>query len=126
MRTKWLLLYWLAVAVTGAIAFLIPAVGWAFGVGAFAYLVAAIPGWLLLSGFFAHLEQPGTTFGIDNRRFAQLLAGLALLACGAGLASGVHVLAWGGAGLLYAAGEWALIDRMRRRAASLPIGTGRA
>jgi hypothetical protein len=117
MRIKWLLLYWLAVAATGAIAFFVPYVGWAFGAGAFAYLLAAIPGWLLMGGFFAHMENRNTTFGIDNRRFGQLLAGAGVLACGAGLASGLHWLAWGGAGLLYLGGEWLVVDRMFRERA---------
>ena len=117
MRIKWLLLYWLAVGATGAIAFLVPHVGWAFGVGAFAYLAAAIPGWLLMGGFFACMENRNTTFGIDNRRFAQLLGGAGALACGAGLLSGVHVLAWGGAGLVYLGGEWLVVDRVFRERA---------
>lgn len=117
MRIKWLLLYWLAVAATGAIAFFVPYVGWAFGAGAFAYLIAAIPGWLLIGGFFAHMEHRNTTFGIDNRRFGQLLAGAGALACGAGLASGLHWLAWGGACLFYLGGEWLVVDRMFRERA---------
>jgi len=112
MRYKWLLLYWLAVAAVGAASFFIPVAGWAFAVGAFAYLVATIPGWLLMGGFFAHMEQRDTTFGIDNRRFAGLMAGCAVLASGIGLASGLHFLGWGGASLLYLSGEWVLMDRL--------------
>lgn len=112
MRYKWLLLYWLAVAAFGAASFFIPVAGWAFAAGAFAYLVAAIPGWLLMGGLFAHMEQRDTTFGIDNRRFAALMAGCAVLASGIGLASGLHFLAWGGASLLYLSGEWVVMDRL--------------
>ncbi len=117
MRIKWLLLYWLTVGATGACAFFIPHVGWAFGVGAATYLLGTIPWWLLAGGFFAHMETRDTVFGIDNRRFAWGIAGLGLLACGAGLASSLHWLAWGGAGLFFLGGEWLLVDRMSEREA---------
>jgi hypothetical protein len=112
--------YWLAVAAIGAVSLLIPVAGWAFAAGAFAYLTSAIPGWLFTGGFFAHMEYRSTTFGIDNRRFAGLLAGLGVLACVAGLASRLHWLAWGGTFLLYLAGEWAVMDWMSRAGAPRP------
>ena len=112
MRYKWLLMYWLAAAVSGAAAFFIPVAGWALGAGAFTYLTWTIPGWLLTGGLYAGMEQRNTVFGIDNMRFTQLLAGAAVLGCGAGLAFCVHPLAWGGASLLYLSGEWLVIDRL--------------
>ena len=42
---------------------------------------------------------------------------LGVLACGAGRASSLHWLAWGGACLLYLGGEWLIVERMFRERA---------
>lgn len=118
MSFKPLLYYWLAVAASGAVGFWVPVAGWAFAVGAFVYLLCAIPGWLLTSVFFANMEHRATTFGMPNARFVRLLALVSLGACALGLWSGLDWLAYGGALFVYVSGEGAVTDRMLARRAA--------
>lgn len=107
-----LLLYWLAIGVGGMLAFRLPFVGFALGIGALLYFVYAIPYWLLFVVFFHQRPHRRLVFGMTRRTFAIRLAAVAAVVCVGSLLLGWMVLACLGAAVLYYCGEVELKDRM--------------
>lgn len=112
MRFRNLFLYWLAVALGGMLAFMVPVVGFPFGIGALLYFVYAVPYWLLFMVVFQHRPQRRSVFGVDNRRFVLIVAAVAFVVYGASLLLGWKGMACIGAALLYWCGEFELKTRM--------------
>ncbi len=112
MRYRNLLLYWLAIGVLGMLAFRVPFIGFALGIGALLYFVYAIPYWLLFVVFFHQRPYSGKVFGMTRRSFAIRLAIGAAVLCVGSLLLGWKVLACLGAAVLYYCGEIKLKDRM--------------
>lgn len=113
MRYRNLGLYWLALALGGMIAFRIPGIGFALGIGALLYFVYAVPYWLLFVVFFARRPYRRLLFGMHPRTFALRLAVGAAVVGGASLLLGWKVLACLAAAVLAYCGECVLKDRMR-------------
>lgn len=107
-----LFLYWLGLAVGGALAFMVPVVGFPFGIGALLYFVYAIPYWLWFALFFRGRERKWTAFGLPPRRFNGAVAGLGLALLVVALLLGWKVLACCAAVLVYIGGEMEIKDRM--------------
>lgn len=112
MRYRNLLLYWLALGVVGMLAFRVPLIGFALGIGALLYFVYAIPYWLLFVVFFHQRPHSRLIFGMARRTFAIRLALGAAVVCIGSLLLGWKVLACLGAAVLYYCGEVELKDRM--------------
>jgi len=112
VRYRNLLLYWLAIGVLGMLAFRVPFIGFALGIGALLYFVYAIPYWLLFVVFFHQRPYSGKVFGMTRRSFAIRLAIGAAVLCVGSLLLGWKVLACLGAAVLYYCGEIKLKDRM--------------
>lgn len=112
MQYRNLLLYWLAIGILGMLAFRLPLVGFALGIGALLYFVYAIPYWLLFVVFFHQRPYSRTVFGMARRAFAIRLAIGAAVVCVGSLLLGWKVLACLGAAVLYYCGEIELKDRM--------------
>jgi len=107
-----LLLYWLAIGVAGMLAFRLPYVGFALGIGALLYFVYAIPYWLLFVVFLHQRTHARLVFGMARRSFAIRLAAAAAVVCIGSLLLGWKVLACLGAAVLVYCGEAELKDRM--------------
>ncbi|AWL07096.1 hypothetical protein DIR46_23500 [Massilia oculi] len=105
-------MYWLAIGVLGMLAFRVPFIGFALGIGALLYFVYAIPYWLLFVVFFHQRPYRGKVFGMTRRSFAIRLAIGAAVVCVGSLLLGWKVLACLGAAVLYYCGEIELKDRM--------------
>jgi len=105
-------LYWLAIGVLGMLAFRVPFVGFALGIGALLYFVYAIPYWLLFVVFFHQRPYSRVVFGMARRTFAIRLALGAAVVCVGSLLLGWKVLACLGAAVLYYCGEIELKERM--------------
>ncbi|WP_157225569.1 hypothetical protein [Massilia timonae] len=105
-------LYWLAIGVLGMLAFRVPLVGFALGIGALLYFVYAIPYWLLFVVFFHQRPYSRVVFGMARRTFAIRLALGAAVVCVGSLLLGWKVLACLGAAVLYYCGEIELKERM--------------
>lgn len=112
MRFRNLVLYWLAVTVGGMLAFMLPGVGFALGIGALLYFVYAIPYWLLFAVVFQHRPQGRQVLGMATRTFAIRLAIGATVVCIGSLLLGWKVLACLGAAVLVYCGELEVKDRM--------------
>jgi len=112
VRFRHLFLYWLAIALGGMLAFNVPLIGFAFGIGALLYFVYAVPYWLLFMVFFQHQPQRRTVFGMAQRRFVTILAALAGVLCIGSLLLGWKGMACIGAALLLFCGETELKLRM--------------
>lgn len=112
MRYRNLLLYWLALGVVGMLAFRVPLIGFALGIGALLYFVYAIPYWLLFVVFYHQRPHRLLVFGMARRTFAIRLALGAAVVCIGSLLLGWKVLACLGAAVLYYCGEVELKDRM--------------
>ena len=112
MRYRNLSLYWLAIGVLGMLAFRVPFVGFALGIGALLYFVYAIPYWLLFVVFFHQRPYSRMVFGMARRTFAIRLAVGAAVVCVGSLLLGWKVLACLGAAVLYYCGEIELKERM--------------
>lgn len=112
MRYRNLLLYWLTIGVLGMLAFRVPFIGFALGIGALLYFVYAIPYWLLFVVFFHQRPYSRIMFGMARRSFAIRLAIGAAVVCVGSLLLGWMVLACLGAAVLYYCGESELKDRM--------------
>lgn len=112
MRYRNLLLYWLAMGVLGMLAFRVPLVGFALGIGALLYFVYAIAYWMLFVVFFHQRPYSRMVFGITRRTFATRLAIGAAVVCVGSLLLGWKVLACLGAAVLYYCGEIEVKDRM--------------
>jgi len=112
VRYRNLLLYWLALGVVGMLAFRVPFVGFALGIGALLYFVYAIPYWLLFLVFFHQRPHSRLVFGMARRSFAIRLAAAAAVVCIGSLLLEWKVLACLGAAVLYYCGEVELKDRM--------------
>ena len=112
MRFRNLFLYWLAVGLGGMLAFAVPGVGFAFGIGALLYFVYAIAYWLLFMVSLQHKPQRRTVFGVEQRRFVVGLAAGAGVLCLASLLLGWRGFACIGAALLFYCGELELKTRM--------------
>ncbi len=112
MRYRNLSLYWLAIGVLGMLAFRVPFVGFALGIGALLYFVYAIPYWLLFVVFFHQRPYSRVVFGMARRTFAIRLALGAAVVCVGSLLLGWKVLACLGAAVLYYCGEIELKERM--------------
>ncbi|EKU82017.1 hypothetical protein HMPREF9710_02710 [Massilia timonae CCUG 45783] len=112
MRYRNLSLYWLAIGVLGMLAFRVPLVGFALGIGALLYFVYAIPYWLLFVVFFHQRPYSRVVFGMARRTFAIRLALGAAVVCVGSLLLGWKVLACLGAAVLYYCGEIELKERM--------------
>ena len=112
MQYRNLSLYWLALGVGGMLAFLVPGVGFALGIGALLYFVYAIPYWLMFVVFLHTRARSRLVFGMTRRRFAIRLAiGAAVVGVGS-LLLGWKGLACIAAAVLCYCGEIALKDAM--------------
>jgi len=107
-----LFLYWLAIAIGGALAFMAPLVGFPFGIGMLLYFVYAIPYWLWFALFFRRRERKFTLFGLSGRQFNLAVAGLGLALVVLCLLLGWKVLACFGALIVYLGGELEVKDRI--------------
>ncbi|MDY0960792.1 MULTISPECIES: hypothetical protein [Massilia] len=105
-------MYWLTIGVLGMLAFRVPFIGFALGIGALLYFVYAIPYWLLFVVFFHQRPYSRMVFGMTRRTFAIRLAIGAAVVCVGSLLLGWMVLACLGAAVLYYCGETELKDRM--------------
>jgi hypothetical protein len=112
VRYRNLLFYWLALALAGMLAFRVPVVGFALGIGALLYFLYAIPTWLHFVIFFKERPRTRLVFGMTRRSFAIRLAIAAAVLCAASLLLGWKVLACIGAAVLFYCGETAIKDRM--------------
>ncbi|WP_314442679.1 hypothetical protein [Massilia timonae] len=112
MRYRNLSLYWLGIGILGMLAFRVPFVGFALGIGALLYFVYAIPYWLLFVVFFHQRPYSRVVFGMARRTFAIRLAVGAAVVCVGSLLLGWKVLACLGAAVLYYCGEIELKERM--------------
>ena len=112
MQYRNLLWFWLALGVGGMLAFRIPFVGFALGIGALLYFVYAVPYWLLFVVFFHQRPYTRQVFGMARRAFNARLALGAAVVCIGCLLLGWKVLACLGAAVLYYCGESELKDRM--------------
>jgi len=112
VRYRNLLLYWLALGVVGMLAFRVPFVGFALGIGALLYFVYAIPYWLLFVVFFHQRSHSRLVFGMARRTFALRLGTAAAVVCIGSLLLGWKVQACLGAAVLYYCGEIEFKDRM--------------
>jgi len=112
VRFRNLFLYWLAVALGGMLAFMVPVVGFPFGIGSLLYFLYAVPYWLLFVVVFQHRPQRRTVFGLEQRRFLIILASSAAVLYGGSLLLGWKGLACVGAALLFYCGEFVLKTRM--------------
>ena len=112
MRYRNLLVYWLAIAIGGMLAFRIPVVGFALGIGALLYFLYAIPYWLLFVVLFHQRPHSPLVFGMARRSFAIRLAIGAAVACIGSLLLGWNILACLGAAVLVYCGEVELKERM--------------
>ena len=112
MRYRNLSLYWLGIGILGMLAFRVPFVGFALGIGALLYFVYAIPYWLLFVVFFHQRPYSRVVFGMARRTFAIRLAIGAAVVCVGSLLLGWKVLACLGAAVLYYCGEIELKERM--------------
>jgi len=112
VRYRNLLLYWLTIGVLGMLAFRVPFIGFALGIGALLYFVYAIAYWLLFVVFFHQRPYSRMVFGMARRTFAIRLAIGAAVVCVGSLLLGWMVLACLGAAVLYYCGEIELKDRM--------------
>lgn len=112
MRYRNLSLYWLGIGILGMLAFRVPFVGFALGIGALLYFVYAIPYWLLFVVFFHQRPYSRMVFGMARRTFAIRLAVGAAVVCVGSLLLGWKVLACLGAAVLYYCGEIELKERM--------------
>ena len=74
MQYRNLVLYWLALGLCGMLAFLVPGVGFALGIGALLYFVYAIPYWLMFVVVLHARPRSRTVFGMTRRTFAIRLA----------------------------------------------------
>ena len=107
-----LFLYWLCIAVGGALAFMVPVVGFPFGIGMLLYFVYAIPYWLWFALFFRRRERKFTAFNLTGRQFNLAVAGLGLALLVVFLLLGWKVLACFCAVLVYVGGEMEIKDRI--------------
>lgn len=112
MQYRNLLLYWLAIGIGGMLAFRLPFVGFALGIGALLYFVYAIPYWLLFVVFFHQRPHRRLVLGMAHRTFAIRLAAAAAVVCIGSLLLGWMVMACLGAAVLFYCGEVELKDRM--------------
>lgn len=112
MQYRNLLLYWLAIVIAGMLAFRLPFVGFALGIGALLYFVYAIPYWLLFVVFFHQKPRGRLVFGMTRRAYAIRLGVAAAVVCIGSLLLGWKVLACLGAAVLVYCGEVELKDRM--------------
>jgi hypothetical protein len=107
-----LFLYWLAIAFGGALAFMVPVVGFPFGIGMLLYFVYAIPYWLWFALFFRRRERKFTLFSLNGHQFNLAVAGLGLALLALFLLLGWKVLACFGAVMVYVGGELEIKDRI--------------
>jgi len=107
-----LLVYWLALAVIGMSAFIVPVVGFAFAIGALLYFLYAIGYWLLFAVSLHARPRSRLAFGMARRTFALRLAIGAGVVFAGSLLIGWKVLACLAAALLYYCGESVIKDRM--------------
>lgn len=107
-----LFLYWLGIAVGGALAFMVPVVGFPFGIGMLLYFVYAIPYWLWFALFFRRRERKFTAFNLTGRQFNLAVAALGLALLVVFLLLGWKVLACFSAVLVYVGGEMEIKDRI--------------
>ena len=107
-----LFLYWLGIAVGGALAFMVPVVGFPFGIGMLLYFVYAIPHWLWFALFFRRRERKFTAFNLSGRQFNLAVAGAGLALLVLFLLLGWKVLACFSAVLVYVGGEMEIKDRI--------------
>lgn len=107
-----LFLYWLGIAVGGALAFMVPVVGFPFGIGMLLYFVYAIPYWLWFALFFRRRERKFTAFNLSGRQFNLAVAGAGLALLVLSLLLGWKVLACFSAVLVYVGGEMEIKDRI--------------
>lgn len=112
MRYRNLLLYWLALGVVGMLAFRLPFIGFALGIGALLYFVYAIPYWLMFVVFLQQRPHSRLLFGMARSRLAIRLGVGAAVLCVGSLLLGWNILACLGAALLVYCGEIVLKDRM--------------
>ena len=112
MQYRNLLVYWLAIGIGGMLAFRIPVVGFALGIGALLYFLYAIPYWLLFVVLFHQRPHSPLVFGMARRSFAIRLAIGAAVACIGSLLLGWNILACLGAAVLVYCGEVELKARM--------------
>jgi hypothetical protein len=107
-----LMLYWLALGLGGMLAFLVPGIGFAIGIGALLYFVYAIPYWLMFVVFLHARPRSRLVFGMTRRTFAIRLAIGAAVVCVGSLLLGWKVLACIAAAVLCYCGEIVLKDWM--------------
>jgi len=107
-----LLLYWLALAVIGMAAFIVPVAGFAFAIGALLYFLYAIGYWLLFVVSLHAQPRSRLVFGMTRRTFAIRLAISAGVVFVGSLLLGWKVLACLAAAVLYYCGESVIKDRM--------------
>ena len=112
MQYRNLMLYWLALGLGGMLAFLVPGVGFALGIGALLYFVYAIPYWLMFVVFLHTRPRSRFVFGMSRRTFAIRLAIGAAVVCIGSLLLGWKVLACIAAALLAFCGESLIKDWM--------------
>lgn len=112
MQYRNLMLYWLALGLGGMLAFLVPGIGFALGIGALLYFVYAIPYWLMFVVVLHARPRSRLVFGMTRRTFAIRLAIGAALVFVASLLLGWKVLACMAAALLCWCGEIAIKDWM--------------
>ena len=128
MQYRNLVLYWLALGLCGMLAFLVPGVGFALGIGALLYFVYAIPYWLMFVVFLHARPRSRMVFGMTRRTFAVRLAIGATVVCIGSLLLGWKVLACVAAAVLCYCGEIALKDWMiltaRGYAQDAPVRAG--
>jgi hypothetical protein len=101
-----LMLYWLALGLGGLLAFRVPGVGFALGIGALLYFVYAIGYWLMFVVFLHTRPRSRFVFGM-----IRLAIGAAVVCIGS-LLLGWKVLACIAAALLCYCGESIFKDRM--------------
>lgn len=107
-----LFMYWLAIAVGGALAFMVPLAGFPFGIGMLLYFVYAIPYWLWFALFFRRRERKFTPFNLTGRQFNLAVAGVGMALVVLCLLLGWKVLACFGAVMVYVGGELEIKDRI--------------
>ncbi|MEG0042758.1 MAG: hypothetical protein RR983_17270 [Massilia sp.] len=112
MQYRNLMLYWLALGLGGLLAFRVPGVGFALGIGALLYFVYAIGYWLMFVVFLHTRPRSRFVFGMTRRTFAIRLAIGAAVVCIGSLLLGWKVLACIAAALLCYCGESVFKDRM--------------